>query len=242
MAKFSGTNRNPLARQPHRADPHARRAHVHARGRCRVRARRRVGALPARGDEHGRRGHVLRARRGARRALRRARPRGDGDEPGVHRRRRRRRGQGRSRPVPARDDADAIGRRCHGRGVRRRGRGRWPRAWSRASSGGPTSRPRCSATGSPTTAATCRCRSSAVSPTRSRRLYTERAALRYDGLGRQIRMADVIELTHPVAARSGAVGAVRVPARPPSPRRRGGRPGGAADARGGGRARRGAGR
>ena len=30
-----------------------------------------------------------------------------------------------------------------------------------------------------------------------RRLYTERAALRYDGLGRQIRMADVIELTHP---------------------------------------------
>lgn len=30
-----------------------------------------------------------------------------------------------------------------------------------------------------------------------RRLYTERAALRYDGLTRQIRMADVIELTHP---------------------------------------------
>ena len=30
-----------------------------------------------------------------------------------------------------------------------------------------------------------------------RRLYTERAALRYDGLGRQIRMADVIELVHP---------------------------------------------
>lgn len=30
-----------------------------------------------------------------------------------------------------------------------------------------------------------------------RRLYTERAALRYDGLARQIRMADVIELTHP---------------------------------------------
>jgi hypothetical protein len=30
-----------------------------------------------------------------------------------------------------------------------------------------------------------------------RRLYTERAALRYDGLGRQTRMADVIELTHP---------------------------------------------
>ncbi len=30
-----------------------------------------------------------------------------------------------------------------------------------------------------------------------RRLYTERAALRYDGLGRQIRMGDVIELTHP---------------------------------------------
>ena len=30
-----------------------------------------------------------------------------------------------------------------------------------------------------------------------RRLYTERAALRYDGLSRQIRMADVIELTHP---------------------------------------------
>src|SRR5689334_18139780 len=29
------------------------------------------------------------------------------------------------------------------------------------------------------------------------RLYTERAVLRYDGLGRQIRMADVIELTHP---------------------------------------------
>ena len=30
-----------------------------------------------------------------------------------------------------------------------------------------------------------------------RRLYTERAALRYDGLSRAIRMADVIELTHP---------------------------------------------
>jgi hypothetical protein len=31
----------------------------------------------------------------------------------------------------------------------------------------------------------------------TRRLYTERAALRYDGLGRQIRMADVLELVHP---------------------------------------------
>jgi hypothetical protein len=30
-----------------------------------------------------------------------------------------------------------------------------------------------------------------------RRLYNERAALRYDGLSRQLRMADVIELTHP---------------------------------------------
>jgi hypothetical protein len=30
-----------------------------------------------------------------------------------------------------------------------------------------------------------------------RRLYTERAALRYDGLSRQVRMADVIEMTHP---------------------------------------------
>ncbi|MGH9223518.1 MAG: TROVE domain-containing protein, partial [Acidimicrobiales bacterium] len=30
-----------------------------------------------------------------------------------------------------------------------------------------------------------------------RRLYTERAALRYDGLSRQVRMADVIELAHP---------------------------------------------
>jgi hypothetical protein len=30
-----------------------------------------------------------------------------------------------------------------------------------------------------------------------RRLYTERAALRYDGLSRSVRMADVIELTHP---------------------------------------------
>ena len=30
-----------------------------------------------------------------------------------------------------------------------------------------------------------------------RRLYTERAALRYDGLTRQLRMADVIELVHP---------------------------------------------
>jgi hypothetical protein len=30
-----------------------------------------------------------------------------------------------------------------------------------------------------------------------RRLYTERAVLRYDGLSRQVRMADVIELTHP---------------------------------------------
>ena len=31
----------------------------------------------------------------------------------------------------------------------------------------------------------------------TRRLYSERAALRYDGLSRQVRMADVIELTHP---------------------------------------------
>src|SRR5829696_2115151 len=31
----------------------------------------------------------------------------------------------------------------------------------------------------------------------ARRLYTERTALRYDGLSRQVRMADVIELTHP---------------------------------------------
>jgi hypothetical protein len=31
----------------------------------------------------------------------------------------------------------------------------------------------------------------------ARRLYTERAALRYDGLSRQVRMADVIELAHP---------------------------------------------
>jgi hypothetical protein len=30
-----------------------------------------------------------------------------------------------------------------------------------------------------------------------RRLYNERAALRYDGISRQLRMADVIELTHP---------------------------------------------
>ena len=30
-----------------------------------------------------------------------------------------------------------------------------------------------------------------------RRLYTERSALRYDGLSRQVRMADVLELTHP---------------------------------------------
>jgi hypothetical protein len=32
------------------------------------------------------------------------------------------------------------------------------------------------------------------------RLYNERAALRYDGLSRQLRMADVIELTHPAPA------------------------------------------
>ena len=31
----------------------------------------------------------------------------------------------------------------------------------------------------------------------ARRMYTERAALRYDGISRQIRMADVLELTHP---------------------------------------------
>ena len=54
----------------------------------------------------------------------------------------------------------------------------------------------------------------------ARRLYTERAALRYDGLSRQIRMADVIELTHPSPRDDRAVGAVQVPARPSSPRRR----------------------
>ena len=52
-----------------------------------------------------------------------------------------------------------------------------------------------------------------------RRLYTERAALRYDGLSRQIRMADVIELTHPTPRDDASVGAVQVPARPSSPRR-----------------------
>jgi hypothetical protein len=31
----------------------------------------------------------------------------------------------------------------------------------------------------------------------ARRLYNERASLRYDGLSRQVRMADVIEMTHP---------------------------------------------
>lgn len=31
----------------------------------------------------------------------------------------------------------------------------------------------------------------------ARRLYTERSALRYDGVSRQVRMADVIEMTHP---------------------------------------------
>ncbi len=31
----------------------------------------------------------------------------------------------------------------------------------------------------------------------ARRMYTERAVLRYDGISRQIRMADVLELTHP---------------------------------------------
>jgi hypothetical protein len=35
------------------------------------------------------------------------------------------------------------------------------------------------------------------------RLYTERAALRYDGVSRQIRMADVIELTHPTPRDAG---------------------------------------
>src|SRR5579885_3342978 len=37
----------------------------------------------------------------------------------------------------------------------------------------------------------------AVKRDAARRLYNERAALRYDGLSRQVRMADVIELTHP---------------------------------------------
>ena len=56
-----------------------------------------------------------------------------------------------------------------------------------------------------------------------RRLYTERAALRYDGLSRQLRMADVIELTHPEPKDAAPVGAVPLPAGPPSPRRRRGR-------------------
>ncbi len=36
-----------------------------------------------------------------------------------------------------------------------------------------------------------------------RRMYTERAVLRYDGISRQMRMADVIELTHPEPANPG---------------------------------------
>ena len=72
-----------------------------------------------------------------------------------------------------------------------------------------------------------------------RRLYTERAALRYDGLSRQVRMADVIELTHPSPRDDAPVGAVQVAARPSPPRRRRRRRRRAAGAGGRGRARRG---
>ena len=118
MTKFSGSKRRPLRINLMAPIRTVRDAHAHARGRRGVHARRRVGPVPARGDEHGGRGHVLRARRRARRALRRARARGHGDEPGV------RRGPG---PVPARHDADAFGRDRHGRRVRRRGRRERPR-------------------------------------------------------------------------------------------------------------------
>ncbi len=75
-----------------------------------------------------------------------------------------------------------------------------------------------------------------------RRLYTERAALRYDGLAPPDPHGRRDRARAPVAARPGPVGAVRVPAGPPASRRRARRPGGAADAGRGGRARRDAGR
>ena len=54
----------------------------------------------------------------------------------------------------------------------------------------------------------------------ARRLYTERAALRYDGLSRQVRMADVIELTHPSPRDDRQSALFKLPARPSPPRRR----------------------
>ena len=203
MAKFSGTKRRPAPRQPDRADPHAcASASAPTRAARALRARRRVGAVPARGHEHGRRGHVLRARRGPRRPLRRARPRGD------------RRRTRRSSPVadveagkvglvavPARDDAHAFGRCRDGGGVRGRRRRRWP-------VGG---RPRPAASrragrdarllARPRTAATCPMPVKRGVADAARRLYTERAVLRYDGLTRQIRMADVRRAHAPVAPR-----------------------------------------
>ena len=188
MTKFSGSKRRPLRINLTGADPHGSNAHAHARGRRGVHARRRVGPVPARGDEHGGRGHVLRARRRARRALRRSSC--------ARSRRRTRRSSRASCRVPARHDADALGRDRHGRRVRRRGRRERPR------------RDRCRAPAADEPAEmlgywlTTHGRNVPMPVKRgvadaARRLYTERAALRYDGLSRQIRMADVIELAHP---------------------------------------------
>ncbi len=69
--------------------------------------------------------------------------------------------------------------------------------WWRAPCSAPTSRPSCSATGSAVHGRNLPMPVKRGIADAVRRLYTERAALRYDGLSRQIRMADVIELTHP---------------------------------------------
>ena len=54
----------------------------------------------------------------------------------------------------------------------------------------------------------------------ARRAFSQRAALRYDGGSGAMRLGDVIELTPPVPLGAGAVGAVRLAARPaPRPSR-----------------------
>ena len=185
MAKFSGTNHKPL------------RANLTAPVRTRARACSRTSVASATRATRESDLFLLAAtnmvgedtfyerRRDRDHALREARARGDEDEPGVPRRCRRRCGQGRSRAVPPRDDAHALGDGRDGsrvRGRRRRGRPLGGRARPAACR---TSRPRWSATGSRQHGRNLPMPIKRGVADAARRLYNERAVLRYDGLTRQ---------------------------------------------------------
>ena len=148
MPKFSGTKRRPLRTNLTAPIAHHARAHPHPRGRrgaSRATRSRSCSCSP-------RPTWSARTPSTSAPTTRDARfvelvHEVDRVEPGVHRRRRPDAGKVGLAPVPARDDAHALGRGRDGRRVRRRRRRRAAGRWSRAPCSAPTSRPSCSATG-----------------------------------------------------------------------------------------------